>query len=424
MANGTSRFAEDLLRLMLSTAVEAANPQKILAKFLPPKPSGRCIVVGAGKAAASMAAAVEEAWPDVLLSGIVTVPYGYGLACDRIAVREAGHPVPDENSVSAATDILSSVSGLTAADLVLALISGGGSAAMCLPAPGISLKDKQTTNRLLLSSGLDIRTMNAVRRRLSGIKGGKLAFAAQPARMVTLGVSDIPGDDPTAIASGPTTSDPTSQIDLNSVVDRLGSNLPASVAAILRQSGQVVDTSNASDFRLIATPARSLEAAAAVAKANGVSAIILGDGIEGESRDVAAWMAAQVRGAVGPTVFISGGETTVTIGGDKPGRGGRNTEFALALACELDGLSGVWALAADTDGEDGANLGAAGAVIGPETIERARGLNLDPRSFLSSHDSGSFFSLLGDLVKTGPTRTNVNDFRAILVLPLARATQE
>lgn len=409
--------ARRLLNSMLAAAVEAADPAKVLAQHLPPPPKGRCIVVGAGKAAASMAKALESAWPDVPLSGVVAVPYCYGLQCQRIGVREAGHPVPDANSVSAAREILSAVQGLTSDDLVIALISGGGSAAMCLPSPGLTLEDKQVTNRLLLASGLDIRTMNAVRRRISAIKGGKLAAAASPAQVITLAISDIPGDDPGAIASGPTAADATSEMDLHEVVAKLGAALPLHVAALLSATGRPVATDNSKDLRLIATPALSLKAAAAIARACGVNATILGDAIEGESRDVAMGMAHRLGQCTQPAVFISGGETTVTLDGNSAGRGGRNTEFALALACALRGRADVWAIAADTDGEDGVNLGAAGAIIAPDTIARAHAMSLDPQAHLTAHDSGSFFAALGDLVKTGPTRTNVNDFRAILVLP-------
>lgn len=414
--DGKARFA---LRGLFDAAVAAADPAKVLAAHLPPRPRGRCVVVGAGKAAASMAAALEQAWPDVALSGVVAAPYGYGLACRNIRVIESGHPVPDANSLLAAQAALDAVSGLGPDDVVIALISGGGSAAMCLPLPGLTLADKQITNRLLLNSGLDIRTMNAVRRRISAIKGGKLAAAAAPAQVVTLGISDIPGDDPKAIASGPTAPDPAYGLDLGEVIARLGPRLPEQVAALLRRPGTPVDASNVGDFRLIATPGQALDAAAAAARAQGLNAVVLGDDIEGESRLVARDMAQQVRAYDKPTVLLSGGETTVTLGEQGGGRGGRNTEFMLALACELEGDAGIWALACDTDGEDGANLGAAGAIIAPDTLRRAQTLGIDPKSMLDAHDSGSFFEALGDLVMTGPTLTNVNDFRAILILPEA-----
>lgn len=406
-----------LLRSLLDAAIGSANPLVVLARHLPPRPKGRCVVVGAGKAAASMAAAVEAAWPDVPLSGVVVAPYGYGGTCRYVRICEAGHPVPDESSVAAAQAILDCVGDLGPEDMVLALISGGGSAAMCLPAPGVSLADKQATNRLLLSSGLDIRTMNAVRRRISGIKGGQLAAAAFPARVVTLAISDIPGDDARAIASGPTAADPDAALDLMAVVDKLGPALPESVRNRLRKPGACRVLDNAAPITLIATPAMALAAAAAKARSLGLAAEVLGDALEGESRDVARSMAAMTTEVDRPTVLLSGGETTVTIGTGKAGRGGRNTEFTLALACALDGRQDVWAIAADTDGEDGASLGAAGAICGPETLRRARMAGLEPETCLAEHDSGTFFERLDDLVVTGPTRTNVNDFRAILILP-------
>lgn len=364
-----------------------------------------------------MAAAVEAAWPEVPLSGTVVAPYDYGGTCRHIRICEAGHPLPDENSIAAATAILDSVRGLGPDDMVLALISGGGSAAMCLPAPGVSLADKQATNRLLLSSGLDIRTMNAIRRRISGIKGGQLAAAAAPARVFTLAISDIPGDDARAIASGPTATDPDAGLDLAGIIAALGPDLPESVCQILARPGRSLALDNASPITLIATPRQALEAATAEARSRGLEPVILGDALEGESRDLARTMATLVTEVDRPTVLLSGGETTVTIGAARPGRGGRNTEFALSLACALDGRPGVWAIAADTDGEDGANLGAAGAICGPETLRRAIEAGLDPQTCLDAHDSGTLFERLGDLVVTGPTLTNVNDFRAILVLP-------
>lgn len=409
--------ARDVLRQLLGAAIASADPAKVLGPHLPPPPSGRCVVVGAGKAAASMAAAVEAAWPDVPLSGVVVVPRGYGAKEARIAIREAGHPVPDENSVLAAKEIMEAVRGLGGDDLVLALISGGGSASMCLPVHGISLEEKRTTNRLLLASGLDIRTMNAVRRRISAIKGGKLAQAAAPARVFTLAISDIPGDDAAAIASGPTAPDATWDADLTNVIRKLGKGLPPSVAELLSRPGTRVDTSNASSAVLISAPAQALAAAADAASALGIRPVVLGDAIEGESRVVAREMAMQAQRAAHPMVLLSGGETTVTIGEGRFGRGGRNTEFLLSLACELEGREDVWAIAADTDGEDGASFGAAGAICGPDTMSRARSFALDPQYHLEAHDSGTFFERLGDLVITGPTRTNVNDFRAILILP-------
>jgi glycerate 2-kinase len=410
-------WARAFLLDMFRAAVAAADPAHSLKQHLPDPPQGRCVVVGAGKAAASMAAAVEAAWPHVPLSGVVVTPYGYGTDCRRIVVLEAGHPLPDKNSLAAGERILASVQNVGPDDLVLALISGGGSAAMCLPVPGLSLEDKRLTNRLLLSSGLGIRTMNAVRRRISAIKGGKLGDAAAPARIVTLAISDIPGDDASAIASGPTLVPAGEEPDWDAVIDALGPSLPIAVADILRgPAGPQIAVPNSSTS-LIATPAEALHAAARVARAAGIHPVILGDAIEGESREVAKQMARSMARIERPTVLISGGETTVTLCGTKPGAGGRNTEFALALAACLAGRPGVWAVAADTDGLDGANLGAAGAIVTPDSLARALAAGLDPSVALDAHDSGSFFAALGDLVVTGPTRTNVNDFRAILVLP-------
>ena len=423
MDRSTTRTWDDvnarvLLRGLFETAIASADPRKVLAAHLPLPPTGRCLVVGAGKAAGSMAAAVEAAWPDVPLSGVVVVPYGSGAPTRRITVREAAHPVPDANSVAAAQEILDSVSGLGPDDLVLALISGGGSSVMALPAPGITLADKQTTNRVLLQSGLDIRTLNAVRKRLSAIKGGRLACAAAPARVITLAISDIPGDEPAAIASGPTVPDGDTSFDLTSVIARLENLLPAAVVERLRTASAPVRTGNQCEFRMIATPGAALAAAAEVARSEGLGVEILGDDLEGESREVGAAMARHALGLrTRPRVILSGGETTVTITGGRAGCGGRNSEFLLALGEALAGSAGVWALAGDTDGEDGASGGAAGALLSPDSLIRARALGLDAAAHLDAHDSGGFFDALGDLITTGPTRTNVNDFRAILIIP-------
>ncbi len=424
MDRSTTRIWDDasaraLLRGLYEAAIASADPRKVLAAHLPSPPAGRCVVVGAGKAAGSMAAAVEAAWPDVPLSGVVVVPYGSSAPTRRIAVREAAHPVPDANSVAAAQEIMDSVSGLGPDDLVLALISGGGSSVMALPAPGITLAEKQATNRALLQSGLDIRTMNAVRKRLSAIKGGRLATAAAPARVVTLGISDIPGDEPAAIASGPTIPDEDASLDLTSVIARLAHLLPAAVVERLRATTPPpARTGNHCEFRMIATSGAALAAAAEVARHAELAVEILGDDLEGESREVGAAMATHALGLrTRARVLLSGGETTVTINGGRAGCGGRNTEFLLALCEALAGSAGVWALAGDTDGEDGASGGAAGALLSPDSLSRARALGLDAAAHLDAHDSGGFFDALGDLIKTGPTRTNVNDFRAILIIP-------
>lgn len=417
----TDQTARGVLRQLFEISIASADPIKVLAAHLPERPAGRCVVVGAGKAAGAMAQAVEAAWPDVALSGAVVAPYGYGARSGRVQILEAGHPVPDAASEAAAQTILAAVAGLSPDDLVLALISGGGSAVMALPAEGLTLADKQVTNRALLKSGFDIRTMNVIRRRLSGIKGGRLAAAAAPAQVVTLGISDIPGDDPAAIASGPTVPDRDAGLDLAPVLAKIGHLLPPAVAAILSRPAVPVAAPEKVDFRMIATPAQALEAAAQAARAAGLDAVILGDDLEGEASEVGRQMAALAHSEIhGPTVFLSGGETTVTIGEGKAGRGGRNTEFLLALAKALGGMEGVWAIAGDTDGEDGATGGVAGAIIDPTTVARGAALGLDIDASLEGHDSGHYFEQIGDLVITGPTRTNVNDFRAILVVPRVR----
>lgn len=418
LSQWTDADARSALHRLFDAAIASADPARTLADHLPEKPRGRCIVVGAGKAAASMAAAVDAAWSDVDVSGVVVAPYGYGKPAGRITVHEAAHPVPDAASEAAARAIMAAAQAASADDLVLVLISGGGSSAMALPAAGISLAEKQQVGRLLLASGLDIRTMNIVRRRLSGIKGGKLLAAARPARVVTLGISDIPGDDLASIASGPSLPDPSALTDLSHVVALLGDELPDHVRRRLLAPAPIVEQeSHPHDFRLIGTPRTALEAAAQAARAMGLEAQILGDDLEGDSRTLGIEMAELARRDITvPTVFLSGGETTVTLLGSSYGRGGRNTEFALSLACALNGRERVWALAADTDGEDGASA-AAGALITPDTIARAHAAGLDAEAFLAGHDSATLFENIGDLLVTGPTFTNVNDFRAVLMLP-------
>lgn len=413
--------AEALLHRMLASAIGAANPATVLARHLPEKPAGRCLVVGAGKSAAAMARAVEQAWPEVDLSGVVVTRYGHGVPTERIKVREAAHPVPDAAGLSAAQEIFDVAQAAGPDDLVLALISGGGSALMPLPVLPLTLDDKRVVNRLLLNSGLGIEEMNRVRRRLSRIKGGGLGRAAQPARLVTLAISDIPGDDPAAIASGPTVPALDGSVDLSGVVARLGPELPSEARAML-----LADEAPAPDYeadvRLIATPQFSLEAAAAVARAAGVTPVLLGDALEADAQElgkVMAGIAASVRRhaapAGAPAVLLSGGEASVTIGQEHPGRGGRNTEFLLSLALALDGAPRISALAADTDGIDGTE-DAAGALIGPDILKRAKRAGLNPRQRLVAHDSYSLFEACDALIKTGPTLTNVNDFRAILIL--------
>lgn len=412
--------AHALLRQMLDAAIGAADPARVLARYLPERPRGRCIVVGAGKSAAAMARAVEHAWPEVDMSGVVVTRYGHAVPTQRIAVREAAHPVPDMAGARAAGEILEMARQARPDDLVLALISGGGSALMPLPKPPLTLEDKFQVNRLLLRSGLPIDDMNRIRRRMSLVKGGGLARAAAPAHLVTLAISDIPGDDPAAIASGPTVPDPTAADDLSSLVDRLGPELPEAARQVLLARSKP-SASAQPDFRLIATPRLSLEAAAEVAREAGVTPVLLGDAIEGEARHagtvlggIALSCARHGTLAQRPAVLLSGGETTVTIASGASGRGGRNTEFLLSLALALKGEAGIYALSADTDGIDGTE-NAAGAIIGPDTFARAARLGLNARSLLAANDSYGFFSGLNDLIKTGPTLTNVNDFRAILV---------
>jgi len=411
-----------LLRQMFDAAVAAAAPAICVPPKLPLPPKGKTIVVGAGKAAAAMARAVEDHW-DGPLSGLVVTRYGHGVATRRIQVVEAGHPMPDEAGTEAARRILEFVRGLTADDLVLALISGGGSALLSLPAEGLTLADKRAVNAALLKCGASIAEINCVRKHLSAIKGGRLAEAAWPARVVALIISDVPGDDPATVASGPTVGDPTNLADALAVIKRYGIAAPETVLGHLRdprnETPKPGDPRQArAECRVIATARHALEAAAGVARQAGVKPIILGDAIEGEARLVAEDQARLALESAGreaaPTVLISGGETSVTVRGN--GRGGRNAEFLLALATALVGHSGIHAIACDTDGIDGTEDNA-GAVVGPDTVRRARALGLDPGAMLDNNDCYGVFATLGDLVVTGPTRTNVNDFRAILVLP-------
>jgi len=410
----------DVLQRLFAAAVGAAAPELCVPAHLPAPPKGRTVVVGAGKAAAAMAQAVEAHWPpDAPLSGLVVTRYGYGVApLRRIEVVEAAHPVPDEAGRNAAARSLAAVRGLGADDLVLCLISGGGSALLALPAPGVTLAEKQEINRALLRSGAAIGEMNCVRKHLSAIKGGRLALACAPARVVTLAISDVPGDDLSVIASGPTVPDATTQADARAVLARYGIPVPGILQDPAFETPKALP---AGDVRLVATPQMALEAAARVARAAGLTPLILGDALEGEAREVGRVMAGLARQVVrhgqpvpAPCVLLSGGETTVTVRGT--GVGGRNVEFLLALAVALDGLGGVHALAADTDGVDGA-AEVAGAVISPDTLARAAALGLNPRAALDNNDAHGFFAALGDQVVTGPTRTNVNDFRAILIRP-------
>jgi glycerate 2-kinase len=422
---------------LYQAAVRRALPLHNTAAWLPPPPKGRTIVVGAGKAGGSMAQAVEALWPaDAPLEGLVVTRYHHvpprpaGLP-QRIEVVEAAHPVPDAAGLAAAGRILQMVQGLTADDLVLCLISGGGSALLTLPAEGLTLEQKRGINQALLNSGANIGEMNCVRKHLSRIKGGRLAAACGPAKVVTLTISDVPGDDPSVIASGPTVPDATSCADAVAILQRYGIEVPGAIMSLLEQGA--LETPKPGDpvfdghrVHLIATPQQSLEAAAQAAHAAGVVAHILSDEIEGESREVGKVHAALARSVAQrgqpfarPCVILSGGETTVTIRkqpeGTPRGRGGRAGEFCLGLAQALQGQPGVWALAADTDGIDGVEDNA-GACVGPETLSRAHALGMKVDQYLDRNDAYGFFRLLDDLVITGPTHTNVNDFRAILVL--------
>ncbi|MBW9079641.1 glycerate kinase [Rhizobium pusense] len=418
--NDTS--ARDALNRIFMTAVASADPSKVLQQHLPSPPRGRCVVVGAGKASAAMAAALEAAWPNVDLSGVVVTRYGHAVPTGRIEIIEASHPVPDDRSAEAAKRILAAVEGLTADDMVIALISGGGSALMVSPAEGMTLADKMAVNRALLASGATISEMNAVRKHLSRIKGGRLALAAKPARVVSLLISDVPGDDPSEIASGPTVADPSDIETVREIVSRYALDLPENVRKVLEKGEETPKAGDIEeDTRLIAAPSLALQAAADEAVKLGLTPLILGDSLEGESRDVGAVMAgiaisARRKGLPlkGPAVLLSGGETTVTIGKGPAGKGGRNTEFLLSLALTLKGADGIWAIAGDSDGIDGVE-DAAGAVVTPDTLARMRAAGVDPRQSLVSHDSYTAFRAAGDLVVTGPTLTNVNDIRAILI---------
>lgn len=414
---------ETLLRRLLDGGIAAVSPANVVSRFLPAPPAGRTVVVGGGKGAAAMARAVEDHWPEAL-SGLVVTPYGHTVPCRHIEIVEAAHPAPDDNGVAVARRMLRVVRALSAEDLVLCLLSGGASSLLSLPAAGVGLEAKRAVTCSLLLSGATIAEINCVRKHLSAIKGGRLGAACAPARLVTLAISDVPGDDLSTIGSGPTVADPTTLADAISVLAGHGIEPPPAVAAALAEESNETpkpgDTGLAAgETFLIATPQTALEAAAKVARRSGVTPVILGDRIEGEARDVAKTHAALARRiatsaqpVAAPAVVLSGGEVTVTVRGD--GRGGPNLEFLLALAIALDGQPGVHALAVDTDGRDG-TADAAGATVGPAVLSRAGDLHMDPRSHLARNDSYGFFASLGSLVVTGPTLTNVGDFRAIFV---------
>ena len=422
----TKSIQAALLRRMFDAAVASAQPSLCVPPHLPTKEElgqGRLFVIGAGKASAAMARAVEDAW-DGPLTGLVITRYGYNVPCERIEIVEAAHPVPDAAGLAAAKRMMDFVKGLTADDIVLCLISGGGSALMPLPIDGLTLEHKQDVNRALLASGATISEMNCVRRHLSAIKGGRLAAACHPARVITLLLSDVPGDHPVDIASGPTVADPTTCADALAIVERYRITLPDDVREVLSSGrGESVKPGDArlarNEVRMIATPQMALEAAARVAESAGVRAHILGDSIEGEARDVGKVMAAialQVaeRGQpfTAPCVLLSGGETTVTVRGK--GKGGRNVECLLSLAATLGGHARIHALMGDTDGVDGMEE-IAGAIAAPDTLQRAWQQGMPVLQYLANNDGHTFFGALGDSVITGPTLTNVNDFRAILI---------
>jgi glycerate 2-kinase len=413
----------NLLHAMFDAAVTAALPDKILPRYMPPKPKGRTIVIGAGKASAAMAKTFEDHWQGPL-EGLVVTRYGHGVPCKHIKIVEAAHPVPDAAGAQAAAGMLVMVQGLTSDDLVVALISGGGSALLSLPVEGVAPEEKRAVNKVLLASGAPIGEMNAVRKHLSRIKGGRLAAAAFPARVETLVISDVPGDDVSSVASGPTVADPTTFEEARAIIVRYGMTLPASVMAHLERAAE--ETPKPGDPRLakakahlIASPQMALEAAAQVAREHGFTPLILGDALEGEAKDVGqvlAGIALQTRRFAQPVeppcVLISGGETTVTLKGN--GVGGRNVECLLSFVLKLGGAANIHALMADSDGIDGA-ADVAGAIATPDTLERARTLGLDATAMLANNDAHTFFAKLGDQLVTGPTLTNVNDIRLIMI---------
>lgn len=415
-----------LLRRLFDAAVASAKPARCIPPHMPTPDdlgTGRLIVIGAGKASAAMARAVEDHWQGPL-SGLVVTRYGYAVPCERIEITEAAHPVPDAAGLAAAQRMLRLVQGLTPQDLVLCLISGGGSSLLPLPAPGLTLDHKQDVNRELLKSGATISEMNCVRRHLSAIKGGRLAAACHPARVLTLLLSDVPGDDPIDIASGPTVADPTTCEDALAIIRRYGIQVSPAMRDVLESGrGESIKPGDPrlarATVRMIATPQMALEAAAKVAREAGYTPCILGDALEGEARDVGkvlAGIALQVakrnQPIPAPCVLLSGGETTVTVRGN--GRGGRNVECLLSVGIALNGHPGIHALAGDTDGVDGQEE-IAGAYLAPDSLARAWALGIKPRDSLANNDGHGFFEALGDSVITGPTLTNVNDFRALLV---------
>lgn len=414
---------KSFLTAIFSAAVAAADPERTIRNHLPARPKGRTVVIGAGKGSAQMAAAFEKAW-DGPIDGLVVTRYGYGAACERIEIIEAAHPVPDAAGLEASRRLLDKVRGLTADDLVVALISGGGSALLPAPAPGLTLADEIAVNEALLASGAPIAAMNTIRKHVSTIKGGRLAAAAHPARVVSLVVSDIPGDNPALVASGPTVPDTGSRDDALAAIAAYGMKLPAAVMAHIQSPA--ADAPSPRDQRfagnevhLIASAAVSLEAAAAEAKRQGIEAVILSDSIEGEAREVGGVHAAIAREVATrdrpfekPVLILSGGETTVTL--RAKGKGGRNSEFLLAFAIGVSGVQGIHALAADTDGIDGSENNA-GAFADGSTVSRLRAAGVDAKVMLAGNNAWTAFNAVGDLFVPGPTGTNVNDLRAILI---------
>ena len=418
----------ELLLGSFAAAVSAADPLQIVPPHLPSPPRGRTVVVGAGKAAGAMAVAVESHWPaSAPLEGVVITRYGHALPTNRVRVVEAGHPVPDESGEAAAREILSLARALGPDDLLLALVSGGGSSLLSLPAEGIAMADLKAVTKQLLASGAPIQDMNTVRKHLSLIQGGKLALATR-GKVLALVISDVTGDDPTHIASGPCAPDPSTYHDARAILERFGVTAPATISAHLAAgaAGRIAETPKPGDKalahaenRVIATAHASLARAAAYMQGHGVTPMVLGDSVTGESSEVAKVFAAVARQLRDhghplkpPVAVISGGETTVTLRGK--GRGGRCSEFLLSLAVELSGLANTWALACDTDGIDGSEDNA-GAIVAPDSLARAQAAGLVAKRMLAENDAYGFFSVLGDLVVTGPTRTNVNDYRVILV---------
>jgi glycerate 2-kinase len=412
--------ARTVLRRLFDAAIAASDPRRVLAAHLPEKPiGGRCIVIGGGKSAAVMAAALEKAWPDVALEGTVVTRYGHAVPTRRIEVIEASHPVPDANSERGARRLLERVQGLTSHDLVIALMSGGASALLTAPAPGLTLDDKRAINEALLACGANIGEMNTIRKHLSAIKGGRLAAAAAPARVVTLAISDVPGDDPAVIGSGPTVPDPTTFADARALIERYGITQSAAIEARLRQEADETPKPGSlprADFRLIATPMMALRVAAALAREAGLAPLIEGEAQEVGTVHAGIARSIQIHGepVAPPAILLSGGETTVRLGSKGAGRGGRNTTFLLGLALALDGRAGIWGIAGDTDGIDGMD-DIAGAMLAPDTLARVRAQGREPRGMLGAHDSHRFFDIVGDAIRIGPTLTNVNDFRAILI---------